>query len=69
MTTISFNLTDKHIGKKSQINAKINALLGDFHAIPTKDGIAYMVDFESDSNAKVFEQWLVKLIPNITDFI
>lgn len=68
MTTISFNLTDKHIDKKSQINAKINALLGDFHAIPTKDGIAYMVDFESDLNAKDFQQWLTKLIPDIAEF-
>lgn len=68
MTTISFNLPDKYRIKRSQINAKINSLNGDFVATQTKDGTAYMVDFEKDSNATIFDQWLTDLIPDITDY-
>lgn len=56
MTTISFNLPDKYASKRSQINARINALKGDFHATQTKDGTAYLVDFENDSNVTIFDQ-------------
>ena len=68
MTTISFNLPDKYLSKRSQINARINALKGDFGAIQTKDGTAYTVDFEKDSNATIFDQWLTDLIPDIAEY-
>jgi hypothetical protein len=68
MTTISFNLPDKYLNKKSQINGKINSLKGDFNATQTKDGTAYMVDFEKDSYAAIFDQWLTELIPDITEY-
>lgn len=68
MTTISFNLPDKYLSKKSQINGKINALRGDFNSTQTEDGTAYMVDFEKDSAAAIFDQWLTELIPDIDEY-
>lgn len=68
MTTISFNLPDKYLSKKSQINGRINSLKGDFNSTQTKDGTAYMVDFEKDSTATIFDQWLSELIPDIDEY-
>lgn len=68
MTTISFHLPDKYLSEKSQINGRINALKGDFNSTQTKDGTAYMVDFENDSNATIFDQWLTELIPDINEY-
>ena len=68
MTTISFHLPDKYVNKKSQINGKINSLRADFNATQTEDGTAYMVDFEKDSTASIFEQWLEDFIPDIDQY-
>jgi len=41
MTIISFNLPDKYLSKKTQINRRINALKGDFNSTQTKDDTSY----------------------------
>lgn len=68
MTAISFFLPDKYLNKKSQINGKINSLRADFSATQMEDGTSYMVDFEKDSTASIFEQWLEDLIPDLSDY-
>jgi hypothetical protein len=68
MTNTSFNLPDKYLDKKSQINGKINALKGDFNSTQTKDGTAYTIDFENDLNGAEFKQWLSILIPDIHEY-
>jgi hypothetical protein len=68
MAVISFNLPDKYLSKKSQINARINELNGDFNSTQTKDGTAYNVNFENVSNATIFNKWLNELIPDIYEY-
>lgn len=68
MISISFNLPEKYLSKKSQIEAKINGLKGDFHNTQTKDGTVFIIDFQNDSNARIFDEWLTDLIPDIADY-
>lgn len=58
----------EYLVKKSQIKGKINALKGDFIATQTKDGTAYTIDFENESNGAEFKQWLTELIPDIHEY-
>lgn len=68
MTNITFNLPDKYLSKKSQINGRINALKGDFNSEQTKDGTAYTIDFIDSSNGIEFNKWLNELIPDIYEY-
>lgn len=65
MTTITFTLHDKYANKSSQINRMIKSLDGDYSATQTKDGAAYIVDFEDDKNGSTFQEWINKLIPDL----
>ena len=63
MTNFSFNLPDKYLNKKSQIQGIINALRGDFNSTQTKDGTVYSIEFENEVIATNFKQKLEEIIP------
>lgn len=68
MRTITFNLVDKHDNKKGLINRKINELNGIPTTHPTKEGIAYVVDFENEKKGEEFNVFINKLIPNLFEY-
>lgn len=68
MTTITFTLADKYAYKASQINQKINSLGGDYTAAQTKDGTAYLIDFENDKKGSEFQEWIDNLIPDLYEY-
>ena len=63
MTNFTFNLPDKFLNKKSQIQGIINALRGDFNSTQTKDGTVYSIEFENEAIATNFKQKLEEIIP------
>jgi hypothetical protein len=68
MRTITFNLVDKHENKKVLINKKIYELNGVPNTIKTKDGIAYVVDFDNEKKGIEFNFFINKLIPNLFEY-
>lgn len=68
MRTITFNLVDKHEYKKAFINNKIYELNGVTNTQQTKDGTAYVVDFENEKKGEEFNIFINKLIPNLFEY-
>jgi len=68
MRTITFNLADKHENKKGLINKKIYELNGVPTTHQTKEGIAYVVDFENEKKGEEFNDFMNKLIPNLFEY-
>ena len=65
MISTSFTLPDKYANKKSQLQGLINSLNGEFLSTQIKDGTAYSIDFENDTNGSEFKAKLVQLIPDV----
>ncbi len=54
MTTIQFTLPDKFQKYKKQVTNMINDHNGEYTIIETKDGSAFLIDFENEKNGKDF---------------